>query len=356
MVHYIRFLKPPQFDYNIKIPKRAALSASIAITTDLGDAFYPGNLSVSVGIVTQIKTIKLRVASWTPGMRCLKIEIKIPLEYLTSRARLLFTSSDSLEMDSFQHGQVPYVVSAWTEDFAGPKEPLSDAVVRCFRLPSQKVKLLEIREDNGESMARHIWDAAIALTAWLLDHKEQVLPPGKKQYSVLELGTGCGMVGLVLASMSQSQNCRLILTDVDDDSLRLAKYNASKSREGFNSVWETRILDWKEPQNFTLNQKLGLIVASDCIYNADHIPDLVRTMSDLVKHSQELCKESAGPKILISTKTRHSSEKVFFKLMNKAGFKQMAHETVPMRDGFRELIGQEVEVVHIHVFERHDQA
>lgn len=163
------------------------------------------------------------------------------------------------------------------------------------------------------------------------------------------------MIGLVLASMSQSQNCRLVLTDVDDDSLRLAKCNASKSREGFNSAWETRILDWEEPQNFTLDQKLELVVASDCIYNADHIPDLVRTISDLVKQSQELGRESAGPKILISTKRRHSSEKVFFRLMSKAGFKQTAHETVSMCDGYRESIGQEVEIVHIHIFEKHSK-
>ncbi|KAL8908769.1 MAG: hypothetical protein Q9207_000626 [Kuettlingeria erythrocarpa] len=352
MVHYIRFLKPPQFDQDIKVLKRAVLSALVTITTDLGDSFYPGNLSVSVGIVNRINTIKLGVASWTSGMRCLKIEVKVPLEYLTSRARLLFTCSDSLEIDSLLHGKVPYVVSAWTDYFTGPKEPLSDVVVRCFLLP--KGKLLEICEDNGLSMARHIWDAAIALTVWLLKHKEQVQPPGNKQSSVLELGTGCGMIGLMLASMSQSQNCRLILTDVDDDSLRLAKRNANKSRGEFNSVWETRILDWKEPQDFTLNQKLGLIVASDCIYNADNIPDLVRTLCHLVRLSRKLCKESAdlkGPKILISTKRRHFSEEIFFPLMSEAGFKQTAHETVSISDRYRESIGKELEVVNIHVFE-----
>lgn len=155
MVHYIRFLKLPLYNQAVNLPKRALLSALITITTDLGDAFYPGELSVFIGIVNRISKIKLGLFSWKSGMRCLKIELKVPLEYLTSRARLLFTCSDTLEADPLHLGRVPNVVSAWTEEFTGPKDPLVDAVVRRFALP--KGKVLEVCENNGESIARHIW-------------------------------------------------------------------------------------------------------------------------------------------------------------------------------------------------------
>lgn len=162
------------------------------------------------------------------------------------------------------------------------------------------------------------------------------------------------MVGLVLALLgSRSHDCRLILTDLDEDSLRLARHNAQKSRQVFNSVCECRTLDWKEPHNFTIDEDLGLIVASECIYNADSIPDLVTTMSDLVRRCRrDSSKGSPGPRVLISTKRRHSSEEMFFDLMSNAGFKQLEHTAIPMCDGYRESTGQDPETVDIHMFEQ----
>lgn len=152
--------------------------------------------------------------------------------------------------------------------------------------------------------------------------------------------------------MSQNQNCRLILTDLDDDSLKLAKTNAHRSREVFNSVWQCCILDWREPQKFTLDERLALIVASDCIYNSDNIPDLVNTISHLVRRSCDISKGRDSPKIIVSTKRRHPSEEMFFDLMGNAGFKQTDHDAIPMCDQYRESTGQEFEVVNIHIFEK----
>lgn len=173
--------------------------------------------------------------------------------------------------------------------------------------------------------------------------------PHMTQYSILELGTGCGLVGLVLASMSK--NCRLILTDLDEDSLRLATRNAQKSREVFDSVWECSTLEWSEPHKFRADENLALVVASDCIYNSDSIPDLVRTIAHLVRRTREPPKASLGPRVLVSTKRRHSSEDMFFDLMSKAGFKQQEHATIPMYDRYRESTGQAFEQVDIYIFE-----
>lgn len=181
-------------------------------------------------------------------------------------------------------------------------------------------------------------------------YKGKVWQAGEKQHKILELGTGCGMVGLVLGSMSQ--NSRLILTDEDDDSLALATENAQKSREVFNSVWECRSLDWREPHRFSLDGNLGLIVASDCTYNSGSIPCLVQTISDLVQQSNEMHKESPTPRIIVSTKRRHPSEAMFVELMEKSGFDQLEHATIPMHDRHRESMGMELEVVDVYIYER----
>ena len=183
------------------------------------------------------------------------------------------------------------------------------------------------------------------MTAWLIFNRGKIPLPEEEQPAILELGTGCGMVGLVLASLHPKS--RLILTDEDDRSLQLAARNALKSREVFNSVWECRTLDWKEPQKFFLDRSLGLIVASDCTYNSDSIPDLVQTMADLVRRSVEIHKGAPSPKILVSTKRRHASEGIFLELMGKSGFKYKRS---------RLPIGQGSESVDIYIFEQPTEA
>ncbi|KAI4169243.1 MAG: hypothetical protein LQ343_005831 [Gyalolechia ehrenbergii] len=336
MVHYIRFLKSPRFDLAVKSPKQVPVSALITITTDLGDAFYPGDLSIYTAIVTRLSKIPLGLTFWKPGMRCLKIETKVPLEYLTSWARLLFSGSASLEADTVQLGKVPYIVSAWTEAFKGPQDAIADVVVRGFTLLEGKV--LEIWEENGESIACHIC------------HKETLTQQDDRQCTILELGTGCGLVGLVLGSLMQ--NSRLILTDVDEGSLKLATENAQKTREIFNSVWECRFLDWKEPRKFTFDGNLTFIVASDCTYNPDSIPHLVQTIADLAQRSVETHKEAPSPQVIVSTKRRHPSEAIFFELMSKSGFEQKEHTTVSVHDQYRESVGQDIGIVDIYIFER----
>lgn len=348
MVHYIRFLKSPRFDVAAKSPHHVPLSALITVTTDLGDAFYPGELFVYTIIVTRLGKVRLGSTFWKRGMRCLKIETEVPLEYLTSWAGLMFTCSHTLDIDSLQLGQVPYIISAWTEPFQGPQDLIADVVVRRFTLLEGKI--LDIEEENGESIACHIWDAAIGLTTWLLNNREMVMQKDDKQCNVLELGTGCGLVGLVLGSLCE--NSRLILTDIDDGSLKLAAENAQKSRETFNSVWDCRPLDWKEPHKFKFDGNLTFIVASDCTYNSDSIPHLVRTISDLVRRSTELHKDSPCPRVIVSTKRRHPSEAVFFNLMSEARFEQKEHTTISMPDQYRESVLHDIEVVDVYVFER----
>lgn len=157
MVHYIRFLKPPRLIANAKLPTRTSLTALITITTDLGDAFYPGDVDVHVALAEQDNVTSLGTVCWKSGMRCLRVEIQVALHTSTYPARFLFTCCESLRMDSLQLGQLPDIVSAWTEDFHADDDLKLDAdlIIRSFRLPNGQV--LKICEENGESIARHIW-------------------------------------------------------------------------------------------------------------------------------------------------------------------------------------------------------
>ncbi|KAI4280458.1 MAG: hypothetical protein L6R38_004433 [Xanthoria sp. 2 TBL-2021] len=349
MVHYIRFLQPPRVTRLNKDGIDALLSTLLTITTDLGDAFYPGDSCVHSAIFNGTTMRSLDMAHWKPGMRVLKIEAKVPLDFLPFRARFLFTCNESFEIDALQTERLPNIISAWTEEFTHLDDLDTDMTVRRFRVQAGRV--LEICEENGDSMARHIWDGGVVLAAWLMDWAEleqhRDIP-----FTVLELGTGCGTVGLAFGIRS---DCRLLLTDVDDDALTYARHNARRSRDTFNSVWECSALDWSEPDRLKLDRPLDFIIVSECIYNPDSIPDLVRTMSSLVRRSNGMKDGSPQPQIIVSTKVRHSSEAAFFDLMKESGFDQNQHVSIPIHDQYRESVGQDLEVVHIFVFEKQNE-
>ncbi|KAL8764494.1 MAG: hypothetical protein Q9194_007035 [Teloschistes cf. exilis] len=284
MVHYIRFLKPPRLSVNPKLSWRPSLTTLITITTDLGDVFYPGDAEVHVALAEA--------------------------DNVTSVGTL---------------GQLPDIVSAWTEDFHAEDGMKLDSsvTIRCFSIPNGQV--LKIYEENG-SEALH----------------------------VLELGAGCGLVGLVFGSIISGS--RLLLTDIDDDALKFAGINALKCPRAQDSIRELRPLDWKDPQSFTLDGTLDFIVASDCIYNSDSIPPLVYTIIELERRVMKLRKGAPGPKVMISTKVRHWSESMFFKLLEEYGFEQEEHTSIPMPDQYRQSTGEELETVDVYIFKRNTSA
>ncbi|KAL8773168.1 MAG: hypothetical protein Q9209_001844 [Squamulea sp. 1 TL-2023] len=291
-------------------------------------------------------------ALWKSGMRVLKIEVKVPLDFPRRRGvRLCFTCYESLEIDPLRIECLPNIVSAWTGEFSHQDELDTNLTFRCFQVPGGQV--LEVCEENGESMARHIWDGGVVLAAWVMNSMEFAQLPEKVLLNVLELGSGCGTAGL---AFGMRLNCHLILTDVDEDALRYAEKNARKSRNTSNRVWESRALDWSELDPLKLDRPLDFVVASECIYNPDSIPDLVRTISYLVRQSSGLDAARPQPKIIVSTKVRHSSEAAFFGLMEESGFDQKKHVSIPIQDQYRESIGQNLEVVHIYTFEKHTEA
>ncbi|KAL8673464.1 MAG: hypothetical protein Q9168_002131 [Polycauliona sp. 1 TL-2023] len=353
MVHYIRFLKPPRVTLPDADGTHGLLSTLLTITTDLGDAFYSGHAYIYSGIFSGTATKPFGITHWEPGMRVVKIEAKVPLEFFVPPFRFMFTCNESLDIELLHIEQLPRIMSAWTEEFSFPEHLDTKVTVRRLRLPDGR--LLEICEENGESMARHIWDGGVVLAAWLVNCPEFRQPPGSRDvaFAVVELGTGCGTVGLAFGMWS---DCKVLLTDVDEDALVYARLNARGSRAAFNRDWECQPLDWSETGPMRLVSPLDFIIASECIYNPDTIPDLVRTISSLVQHSNRLKSGSRQPRIIVSTKVRHSSEAAFFDLMKEAGFAQKQHEGIPIPDQYRESIGQDLEVVHIYIFEKQGEA
>ena len=138
----------------------------------------------------------------------------------------------------------------------------------------------------------------------------QLLKPRSRPLQVVELGAGCGIVGIALATMLD--HCKVLLTDLPEvEEIVLRNLNEAHLKP--SSTVEYRTLDWDEPPSDLCSQPIDLILVSDCTYNADSLPTLVSVLDRLVRTSPDAL-------VLVALKRRHESEAVFFDLMESAAF------------------------------------
>jgi predicted nicotinamide N-methyase len=164
----------------------------------------------------------------------------------------------------------------------------------------------------------------------------------KEKLEVLELGTGCGIVGITIAK--RFPNAEVLITDLPEAE-EIARNNISMIAgqphpDGSFAKIGYQNLDWEEPLPGNLrNGNLDLILVADCTYNSDVVPDLVRTLASLVKYNQDIL-------ILVAMKIRHDSEMVFFDLMTKKNIIALDKYILPLP-----LLGQNDEDIELHLFE-----
>lgn len=142
-----------------------------------------------------------------------------------------------------------------------------------------------------------------------------------KKLNVIELGCGCGVVGIALSQTIP--DCDVLLTDLPEVDELVAR-NIEAASPAMSSHIEFAALDWEAPLPSTVQSRnFDIIVAAECIYNTDSIPPLVKTLSALVQRSPKAV-------VVISTKFRHDSERLFHDLAAKAGLIESSSAKLPL--------------------------
>ena len=135
------------------------------------------------------------------------------------------------------------------------------------------------------------------------------------------------------------------LTDLPE-AMDILALNTAAARVADGSHVEYLPLDWDAELPASVAQtRFELVLVSDCTYNADSLPALVRTLGAVASRGKEVL-------VLVAMKVRHESEGVFFGLMASAGFVQAEHWSVGLPDGARAAQGRGEEVVEIYAFGR----
>ncbi|GFF28307.1 UPF0665 family protein C23C4.06c [Aspergillus udagawae] len=339
MVYYIRFLKTPRFQSQKAGP--VTVTALICITTDLGDAFLAQDIDLQVTVNSNGsgRTLYKESLQWKAGKRELSLSLGPFSARLSQEAIVLGVTaidpqragppgSDHL-LDT---SKLPLVISGWSAPFGG-SEPLAaeKLVERRFR-PKNQLDL-RIWEETGNSIARHIWDAAIASVIYLgqvttktLGSTTAPLPSllqGQRSTPLhaIELGSGCGIVGIALAQLLS--HCSVLLTDLHEVEEIVMK-NIAVARPAPSSQLRYQPLDWDEKLPSDLcDGHIDLILVSDCTYNADSLPALVNVLDRLVQMSPDAV-------VLVALKRRHDSEEVFFSLMDSVNLFSLHKDTMQL--------------------------
>ncbi|KAK3945740.1 putative methyltransferase-domain-containing protein [Diplogelasinospora grovesii] len=339
---------------------------------------------------------------WQAGMRVLKLDVPLPpqqqqqpisaIQIRPADGKLLALRTADVCADCKDGGKgliVPVYVDM-------PPQDGSDArylSFRSLRLPltiegnaSVSYPVLQVEEEIGEArnLARHIWDgglvamsliAEIGLAGNSVSGSALPILSGILRQSdglplnILELGCGVGILGIgithVLGLLRPADNDsatdmprpHVLMTDLPDAEERvranIGRYLSSRTdeRQRQQPLVDYENLDWGDGKNGTFGPNVhchswNLIVLSDCTYNVDTLPALVKTLSALHSHSASQAHVDGGKscdtKILLATKPRHSSEKAAWKLMAADGWSVQEKVVLPLPVLHAE--GQSVEV------------
>lgn len=164
---------------------------------------------------------------------------------------------------------------------------------------------------------------------------------GRPGLKVIELGAGCGIVGLTLARLARPNLSLVTLTDLPAATSILTRNLSPGVLAGARPSPTHAVLDWTAalPPDVAATA-WDLVLVADCTYNPDSIPDLVATFG-------RLAEANAGVMVLLAMKDRHRSEGLFFPEMKGAGWEEREKAVVRVP-----VLGGEGEEIRIFVYQR----
>ncbi|CAN6617041.1 hypothetical protein TRVA0_006S03774 [Trichomonascus vanleenenianus] len=292
-MYHVRFLKVPSCrrkngQYELKFV--------IAITNDLGNDIFYGECDVAVTVEGDRGAAATATGKWKPGTRALPISVSFDSnqskEVVVSVSVDQKTVEDHLYDDTDRRAK--YFLPLFSPKLRLPK-PQEKDWTSCEKVALRKLPGLEMFEETGESIARHLWDAGIILSRKVTQDNNYL---GFKPKRVIELGTGCGIVGLTLNNIF---NAEVLLTDLEEsEEICQRNINHNRGNSKAKPPAKFQLLDWETP-NVTGNY--DLVIATDCTYNTDSYGVLLGAIEQL-----------AGPEtiIVVADKYRDEREEDFF--------------------------------------------
>lgn len=206
--------------------------------------------------------------------------------------------------------------------FAGKKYALEFEPVSAGGVALQILQIANMRELLDAAIAENaLKDALTTLPLWakiwpaslVLGHALANLPPAG--HSLLEVGAGCGVAGLVAAALGFNA----CITDINPDALLFARINILK-----NNLGERARARRADIESDNLGERFSLVLGAEILYLEHLYRPLVKF---LARHLR--AKDSyPPPTVLLATDHRRDAKR-FFKLAEKEF--HIAHKPVGIR-------------------------
>lgn len=180
---------------------------------------------------------------------------------------------------------------------------------------------VEVCVDTSRGVGGHVWEASIELARWC--------GPQLVKKKVLELGSGTGAAGLLIAKMGAD----VTMTD-RWDVIPLLKESLKKNASSLTSHVEVKEMTWGEESNDDANGddvasgdgSWDAIVASECVYNG-HLYDRLMTT---IKREMSRTTTTTTAQLFMSFE-RRSSEERWLKMVREE-FKNVHVEIIKVND------------------------
>mmetsp|Transcript_48674 Transcript_48674/g.80740 ORF Transcript_48674/g.80740 Transcript_48674/m.80740 type:complete len:273 (-) Transcript_48674:8-826(-) len=211
--------------------------------------------------------------------------------------------------------------------------------------PTLKVEKLAIHQDPfgkwSGGIGATVWDSGIVLAKYLEAHSHLI-----KQKSVLEIGAGTGLCGMVCAKLKAKavlftdKDCALPLLNKNlfENFLQIAPQQMNQKNKESNDCKQQLLLSkeltWGDSKQLTALQTFinthfltfetmfDVIILSDCICWKELHEPLLDTLQAIVAYISKHNKKASIPSILMSYEIRNEQcERNFFKLLEKRNWK-----------------------------------
>ncbi|KAH0553398.1 hypothetical protein GP486_006533 [Trichoglossum hirsutum] len=164
----------------------------------------------------------------------------------------------------------------------------------------------------------------------------------QRRLNCIELGAGCGVVGLGLAQALP--HCDVLLTDLPE-AMDIARCNMLAAHLASDATADFELLDWEKDLPARVSGRaFDLILVADCTYNPASVPSLVSVLAMLTARSPRAV-------VLLAHKVRHSSEAIFFEHIADAGLVQSDHVAIPLPSNEDFGLSSDSEDVDIYLFQ-----
>ena len=173
---------------------------------------------------------------------------------------------------------------------------------------SDSLKTQLVLEQNYQGLGCTVWDGSIALAKMFENDLELI--KNLKRFNVLELGAGCGLVGLTLLHLGAKF---VLLSDMDICMATLNKNVIKNTQTSMKDSVQTMSYIWGDAATALIKPKgkFDVIVAAEVLYEEADSRLLAQSAVQLL---------AEGGVMFVSMGRNRNGENAFVNVMNKNGY------------------------------------